>query len=421
MKNVEPKTLKGFRDFLPKEAKKRQYAIDTLKKVFESYGFEPLETPALEYEEVLLGKYGEEGDKLMYRFVDNGGRRVALRYDQTVPLSRVVAQYSPRGGAGQNELSMPFKRYQIQPVWRAENTQKGRFREFLQCDVDIVGTTSPLSDAEVIAVATNALKTLGFKDYKVLINDRNNFSYFQESMNLSQEQVMAVIRAIDKLKKIGRDGVINELKEKGFSYDQAATVIDSISNIKPTEYILEIMQNLKKMGIKEERIQFYPTLARGLDYYTDLIFEIEIEGYTAGSVCGGGRYDKLIAMFSDKDIPAVGFAFGFDRLIEAMDALKLFPDNLETTKVLVTIFSKELKEKSIEISSRLRSNNINTEIYLDENAKLEKQLKYADQKGIPYVVVIGPEEAEKNQITLKNMQTREQKTFNQEGLVKELA
>ncbi|MBI2074588.1 MAG: histidine--tRNA ligase [Candidatus Levybacteria bacterium] len=421
MKNVEPKTLKGFRDFLPKETKKRQYAIDTLKKVFESYGFEPLETPALEYEEVLLGKYGEEGDKLMYRFVDNGGRRVALRYDQTVPLSRVVAQYSPRGGAGQNELSMPFKRYQIQPVWRAENTQKGRFREFLQCDVDIVGTTSPLSDAEVIAVATNALKTLGFKDYKVLINDRNNFSYFQESMNLSQEQVMAVIRAIDKLKKIGRDGVINELKEKGFSYDQAATVIDSISNIKPTEYILEIMQNLKKMGIKEERIQFYPTLARGLDYYTDLIFEIEIEGYTAGSVCGGGRYDKLIAMFSDKDIPAVGFAFGFDRLIEAMDALKLFPDNLETTKVLVTIFSKELKEKSIEISSRLRSNNINTEIYLDENAKLEKQLKYADQKGIPYVVVIGPEEAEKNQITLKNMQTREQKTFNQEGLVKELA
>lgn len=421
MKNVEPKTLKGFRDFLPKEAKKRQYAIDTLKRVFESYGFEPLETPALEYEEVLLGKYGEEGDKLMYRFVDNGGRRVALRYDQTVPLSRVVAQYSPRGGAGQNELSMPFKRYQIQPVWRAENTQKGRFREFLQCDVDIVGTTSPLSDAEVIAVATNALKTLGFKDYKVLINDRNNFSYFQESMNLSQEQVMAVIRAIDKLKKIGRDGVINELKEKGFSYDQAATVIDSISNIKPTEYILEIMQNLKKMGIEEERIQFYPTLARGLDYYTDLIFEIEIEGYTAGSVCGGGRYDKLIAMFSDKDIPAVGFAFGFDRLIEAMDALKLFPDNLETTKVLVTIFSKELKEKSIEISSRLRSNNINTEIYLDENAKLEKQLKYADQKGIPYVVVIGPEEAEKNQITLKNMQTREQKTFNQEGLVKELA
>lgn len=398
---IKPQTLKGFRDFLPKEARKRQYVINILKKVFESYGFEPLETPALEYEEVLLGKYGEEGDKLMYRFEDNGKRKVALRYDQTVPTSRVVAQY-------QNLLPMPFKRYQIQPVWRAENTQKGRFREFLQCDADIIGSSSPLSDAESIAVAAKALEKLGCKNYKILINDRSVFK------GISKDAIIA----IDKLKKIDREGVIQELIDRGSAKDktEAASLLLSLEGAEKPERISEIFSALTALGIDSKTYEFSPTLARGLDYYTGVIFEIEIEGYTVGSVLGGGRYDELIGMFADRRIPAVGFAFGFDRLIEAMDQLKLFPDDLQTTKVLVTVFTPELLEKSLDITSQLRLKNINTEIYLDENAKMEKQLKYADQKGIPYAVIIGPEEAEKNMVTLKNLKTREQTTIAWEKL-----
>lgn len=393
---IKAQTLKGFRDFLPKEARKRQYVIDTLKKVFESYGFEPLETPALEYEEVLLGKYGEEGDKLMYRFEDNGKRRVALRYDQTVPLARVVAQYG-------NKLPMPFKRYQIQNVFRAENTQKGRYREFLQCDIDTVGANSSLADAEVIAVAAKSLEALGFTNYKILINDRSNFE------GISKQDIIA----LDKLKKIGKEEVSKLLSDP--------SILDRIQTKQPTENIAIILSLLPKLGVEPLKCEFSPTLARGLDYYTSLIFEIEIEGYAAGSVCGGGRYDDLIGMFAGRNIPAVGFAFGFDRVMEAMEELNLFPQELTGTKVLVTVFSKELAKKSMEICSQLRSNNINCELYLDENAKLEKQLKYADQKQIPYVLVIGPEEAEKDVINLKDMKTREQKTLSINDASEELS
>lgn len=397
---IEPKTLKGFRDFLPKEAKKRQYVINALKKVFESYGFEPLETPALEYEEILLGKYGEEGDKLMYRFVDNGGRKVALRYDQTVPLARVVAQY-------QNKLPMPFKRYQIQNVWRAENTQKGRFREFLQCDADIVGSISPLSDAEVITVAAKSLEKLGFKNYKVLINDRSVLADIPKK----------AIAAIDKLKKIGEEGVLQELQKKGMSQSQATLLLNSIKVKEKTSVLKQIFSYLKSLDVENSRLEFIPTLARGLDYYTGMIFEIEVEGYSGGSVAGGGRYDNLIGIFTGKDIPATGFAFGFDRLIEAMEQLNLFPEDLVSTKVLITIFSPELKEKSFEVASVVRTKSINTEIFLDENVSLEKQLKYADQKGIPYVLIIGPDEVKNNTAAVKNMKTGEQKTISLEKLV----
>ncbi|MBI3069936.1 MAG: histidine--tRNA ligase [Candidatus Levybacteria bacterium] len=379
--------------------------IRQLADVFESYGFEPLETPALEYEEVLLGKYGEEGDKIMYRFEDLGGRKVALRYDQTVPLARVVAQY---GSTGSPQLPFPFKRYQIQPVWRAENTQKGRFREFLQCDADAVGTKSVLSDAEVIAVAAKALEKLGFKNFRILINDRSIFKNIPP----------IAIRAIDKLKKIGREKVLEEMVQKGIKNEQATYILQSIEQAKPTERLKQIFSSLEKFGVEPLKYEFSPTLARGLDYYTSTIFEIEIDGYTAGSVCGGGRYDNLIGMFSGKDTPAVGFAFGFDRLMEAMEELNLFPNNLTSTKILVTIFSKELKEKSIEVSSELRSNGINTELYPDEEVKLDKQLKYADQKNIPYAVIIGPVEAKNNTATLKNLKTGDQKTISKEELLK---
>lgn len=417
---IEPKTLKGFRDFLPKEARKRQYVIDILKSVFESYGFEPLETPVLEYEEILAGKYGEEGDRLMYKFADRGGRNVALRYDQTVPLARVVAQYG-------NELPMPFKRYQIQPVWRAENTQKGRFREFLQCDADIVGTQSLLADAEIISLVAKSLDKLGFSRFNILINDRKNFSV-STSKFLSDEDFMSLVRAIDKLKKVGRDEVLEEIVRIGVLKEEAEKLLKDIEQREETGIIQEIKSNLGKMGVNDEKILYYPTLARGLDYYTGMIFEVEIEGYSAGSVCGGGRYDNLIGMFAGRSIPAVGFAFGFDRIIEAMDELNLFPTDIKnsTAKVLITVFSKDLLEKSLEISSRirevpsgtsLRSNNINTEVWLDPDTKLDKQIKYADKKGIQYVAIIGPDEVQNNTVTLKNLRSGEQKTVGQENLI----
>lgn len=411
---IKPQTLKGFRDFLPEQAKKRQYVINTLKGVFESFGFAPLETPALEYEEVLLGKYGEEGDKLMYRFTDNGDRKVALRYDQTVPLSRVIAQYG-------SELSMPFKRYQIQNVWRAENTQKGRFREFLQCDCDIVGSSSPLSDAEVIAVAAKAVQTLGFSKFKVLVNDRTTFAGLP----------IAAIIAVDKLKKIGPEGVANELLGKGIAKtsDEAYAVLKGIEEKQPTQRLQDIFSTLETLGVSKDQYEYTPTLARGLDYYTGLIFEIEIDGYTAGSVCGGGRYDKLIGMFNPstssgqagQDVPAVGFAFGFDRLIEAITEQNLFPESLQTTQVLVSIFSTELQDASVKITGALRAAGIPTELYLDETAKMEKQLKFALAKNIPYLAIIGPEETEKNMVTLKNLKTREQKTLSVEELIEVLS
>lgn len=412
---IKPQTLKGFRDFLPVEARKRQFVVNKLKTGFESFGFEPLETPTLEYEEILTGKYGDEGDKLMYRFEDNGKRRVAMRYDQTVPLARVVAQY-------QNDLPIPFKRYQMQSVWRAENTQKGRYREFLQCDADIVGSTSPLADAEIVATAAQCIEKLGFKNFKILINDRENLKIAKDIEGISEEENLMIIRAVDKLKKIGKEGVIDELLKNGFSKEAAEKVMVEVENRKPTLYLSQIFQSLEMLGINQKIYEFSPTLARGLDYYTGLIFEIEIEGYDVGSVCGGGRYDNLIGMFAGRQIPAVGFALGFDRIIEAMDTLTLFPDDLENSsaKVLVTIFSEELKQKSIEAAAKLREENINTEIYLGEVKEknpLEKQLKYADQKKIPYVIVLGPEEAEKNVITVKNMKSREQKQMDFEELV----
>lgn len=415
-------TLKGFRDFLPKDARKRQYVINTLKGVFELYGFEPLETPALEYEEILMGKYGEEGDKLMYRFEDNGGRRVAMRYDQTVPLARVAAQYSAMNSSdGKPLLPLPFKRYQIQPVWRAENTQKGRFREFVQCDIDTVGTGSLLADAEVLKVVYESLKALGFEKFKILINDRENLRFINDVETLNDKDNLKIIRSIDKLKKIGREGVVEDLIKQGFSTEMATNILQLVETKRPTENLSTIFSFLTSLDVPSEYYQFDPALARGLDYYTGLIFEVEIDGYTAGSVCGGGRYDNLIGMFSKNQLPAVGCAFGFDRIIDTMDQLNLFPNDLTTTQVLVTVFSQELGEQSLEMVKSLREKGIAAEVYLDASVKLEKQLKYASVKGIPYVLIIGPEEVAGNVIKLKIMSSGEQKTVTLEELMRTLS
>ncbi len=370
---IEPKTLKGFRDFLPSEARKRAFVLNTLKKVFESYGFEPLETPVLEYEEILLGKYGDEGDKLMYRFEDNGKRRVAMRYDQTVPLARVVAQYA-------NDLPLPFKRYQIQNVYRADNTQKGRYREFLQVDVDTVGTKSNTADAEIVSLVIDSFQKLGFKNFKILINDRSVFEGLDKK----------AIAIVDKLSKIGVDGVKTELKANGFD----DTLVDDLTNKNAPTNIKEIVDQMPDL------VEFSPTLARGLDYYTGSIFEVVDSNYSAGSLGGGGRYDELIGMFSSQEIPAVGFAFGFDRIIEAMEEQNLFDNkDLGGTKVLVT-------NNGADVAKQLREKGINAELYTDEK-DLDKQLRYADRKGIPYVLII-----EDEKMKLKNMKTGDSQEIN---------
>jgi histidyl-tRNA synthetase len=407
MKSITPKTLKGFRDFLPEQARKRQYVITTLKQVFELYGFEPLETPTLEYEEILTGKYGDEGDQLMYRFEDNGKRKVAMRYDQTVPLARVIAQY-------QNQLTFPFKRYQIQPVWRAENTQKGRYREFFQCDIDTVGAESAVADAEIIATAVKAYKSLGFTNIKILINDRSLFN------NLTTETIIT----LDKLKKIGRENVCEELvmKKIALTTEEANEILENLLSQQPTKKLQEIFNFLEQFGIEKETIQFTPTLARGLNYYTGMIFEIETPEYPQGSLCGGGRYDELIGMFSGTKIPAVGLAIGFDRTLEAMEELNLFPEKiaLSTAQVLLTIFSEECKQQSLELTKQLQKNNIKTEIYLGEikeKNSLEKQLKYANTKNIPFVLILGPQEISKKMIRLKKMQERTEALLSYEKLL----
>ncbi|HSX57763.1 MAG TPA: histidine--tRNA ligase [Candidatus Saccharimonadales bacterium] len=384
MAKVALNTPKGFRDFLGEEARVRQNVANLLIEIFERFGFEPLTTPALEYAEILKGKYGEE-EKLIYEFEDRGGRQVALRYDQTVPLSRVVAQYP--------NIVKPYKRYQVQNVWRAENPQKGRYREFLQVDLDTVGTLSLLSDAEIINVVITALEELGFEKFTVRINDRDIFNTLTPG----------VISAIDKLDKIGEEGVISLIKAQSYSDSQAKEILRKVVESTPTEQISNLFDFLEKQKVRPGTYAFDPTLARGLDYYTGVIFEVEIEGYTAGSVGGGGRYDKLIGTLSDSPIPAVGFSFGFDRLIEALSELEIKGLKTNSTQILVTTFSSEFLENSLEVASSLRKEGVPTEIYLDPEMKLDKQLKYADQKKIPYVVLLGPEEIKEKIVTLKKL------------------
>lgn len=412
---ITPQTLKGFRDFLPKEAINRQYLISKIKAVFERFGFDPLETPALEYAEILLGKYGDEADKLLYLFEDRGKRKVGLRYDQTVPLARVIAQYN-------NQITFPFKRYQIQPVWRAENTQKGRYREFLQCDVDIIGSNSVNSDVEIIAVADTILKELGFKKYSIKFNSREVLFEKISQAGVPDNLIVLVIRIIDKIKKIGWANAKKELTDiNGLSEKNVSSLSDLFSlweTVQPIEG--KNMQKIWNLCNKRDvRLTWDLTLARGLDYYTGLIFEIEIDDYLGGSICGGGRYDKLIGKFINQEYPAVGFAIGFDRLIDAMQQFNLLPKKNTSTKVLVTVFSEDLLEKSLIITTKLRNNSINADII--DDFKLDKQLKYANKKGIPYVVIIGPEETSKNVVKLKNMKTGEQKTLTIEELVKQLS
>jgi len=419
MDKIKPQTLKGFRDFLPQDLVIRQKVIGTLKGVFESYGFQPLETPALEYAETLLGKYGEEADRLIYTFNDRGERKVGLRYDLTVPTARVLAQYAGKA----DKIPLPFKRYQIQPVWRAEKPQKGRYREFTQCDIDSFGSVSPLADAEIIAVIFSSLKALNFEKFTIRINSRQVLFRLMNDLGIKDKnQQLSALRAIDKLDKQSSQVVIAELKEKGFPEKLIKKLLYLIKAAKPDANLSELFSYLKRLGVNEKFWRFEPTLVRGLDYYTGPIFETAVEKPKIGSICGGGRYDNLVASLGGPNIPATGTTLGLDRLCDVIKEQNLWP-NLSPTPslVLVTVFSPELLEKSLALVSQLRQQKINTEIYLEPTAKLDKQLKYANQKKIPYIVILGPDEVKTGQVTLKNMISGVQEKIPQEKLVQKLS
>ena len=429
MEKIRPKILKGFRDYLPEKMILRGKIIETVKEVYERFGFEPLETPALEYAEILLGKYGEEADTLVYQFRDYGGREVGLRYDLTVPLARVIAMYP--------ELPKPFKRYQLAPVWRAEKPQKGRFREFIQLDPDIVGVSSMMADAEIINLIYETMRALGFKRFVTQINNRRILDGFISGLKIDKSQSLTIFRILDKLEKLGIEEVRKELVEKGFNKEAARKLLEFIEikgnnqeiltqlkellsdnpeGIKGIEELESILSYSKEVGIPEENLKINLALVRGLDYYTGPVFETIISDCPeVGSVFGGGRYDNLIGMFSEKEIPAVGVSIGIDRIFSAMDILKMFPAKTAISQVLVTVFDKATEIQSLKIAKELREIGINTEVYLGEG-NLSRQFKYANKKGIPLVIVIGPSEIKENQITIKDLKTGKQEKIKKDNL-----
>lgn len=394
MKNIVT-NVQGFRDFLPNEKRKRDIVQKTITDTFETFGFEPLETPTLEKQELLLGKYGEEADKLIYKFEDNGGRKLGLRYDQTVPSARVIAQY-------QNELPKFFRRYQTQEVFRAEKTQKGRYRQFKQCDIDIYGTTSTTSDAEILATVYYSLKNLGFENIKLFINDRQILFNTFEKYATDQVGIFSIIQSIDKLDKISSDEVKQELVKKGLPTEIADGALNDISSAKITNNLSKIMNKAIALGVPNEVLVFNPVLARGLDYYTGMIFEVVSEDYKSGSLGGGGRYDNLVEQLVGVKVPAVGFAFGFDRVVEACDELGLLEKYNNQPKVLVTILD-DLINESLNIAKIIRNSGIKTEVYAEENEKLGKQLTYANKNNFNFITILGENERKDGKVTVKNM------------------
>lgn len=403
-------TLKGFRDFLPEEKRQREYVQKKIVEVFNLFGFEPLETPTLEYAELLLGKYGDEADKLVYTFNDKGGRNIGLRYDQTVPTARILAQY-------RNNLPKFFRRYQIQNVFRADKPQAGRYREFCQCDVDIFGTNSTLADAEILACSYQSYANIGFKQIQLIVNDRQTLISSIEPYATDETDVFSIIQTIDKLDKKTEQEVTQELIKKGLQKNQANKLLNSLKDVLISDNLQQIVKQAIALGVPESAFTFSPTLARGLDYYTGLIFEIILPEYPGGSCGGGGRYDNLIKELSSTSVPAVGVAFGFDRTVEAAVKLGLVPSSISSAQVLVSVFSEKLLPESLITLTRLRQEKIEASIY-PEFDSLGKQFKYANQQKIPWVIIIGDDEINSKSISLKNMITGEQKQLSTQEALK---
>lgn len=409
MQQAPVQTLKGFRDFLPADKRLRDTVVRAITEVFELHGFEPLETPTLEYASLLLGKYGDEADKLVYSFTDRGGRQIALRYDQTVPTSRVLSQYK-------HVLPRFFRRYQIQNVFRADKPQKGRFREFMQCDCDIFETSSPVADAELLNVFYQVYQKLGLTSIKLYINDRETLLGTLSPFATPEVAVTSIVQSIDKLDKATPQEVIQELVRKGLSESAAQQVLTSIRSVQASERLAQTMQLAQDLGIPKEALVFEPTLARGLDYYTGIIFEGKIPEYSGGSVGGGGRYDKLIGELCGRDIAANGFAIGFDRTVEALVELGI-ADQKRAAGALTLVCFADAKHLSAALSAAgaLRQAGIATEVF-PEDEPLAKQLKLANQKEIPFTVIA----LSATEYALKDMHSGEQETLTVVDIVERL-
>ena len=412
---VEPRLPRGMRDILPQKMLQRRHVMRVIENVFERFGFEPLQTPALELAQTLLGKYGPDAEKLIYDARHREGKEdLALRYDLSVPLSRVVAM-NP-------ELTKPFKRYQIAPVWRAERPQKGRYREFYQCDADIVGATSMLADAEIIAMIFAILSELGFKEFVTKLNHRQVLTALGEYSGVPTESLGGLYRAIDKLEKIGRDGVRAEMVKNQIPAPAVEKILalldlptDDLAAWRETlrayprgiagiDELEQLTQYTRALGVNPARLQVDLTMVRGLEYYTGPIFETVVTEPKIGSLTGGGRYDGLIGLFSKTALPATGTTIGIERIIDVMDELRMFPPNLgkTVTQVLVTVFDATQRAASIALGMELRAAGINTEVWYDAEG-LGKQLKYAAAKAIPFALIAGPDENAAAVITLRDL------------------
>jgi len=403
---------------------KRNFVMQKLISIFKSFGFDQIETPVIEYASTILGKYGEEGDKLTYAFTDHGNRQIALPYDLTVPFARYFAK-------NWQELPIPFKRFQVNRVWRADKPQKGRLREFYQCDVDIIGTDSILADAEIAAVMYKVINALGFKKFIIRANNRKVINAILDKCGYTEDQFIPVIRVVDKLDKIGKAEVKKEILEVDSDEKKVDKLIEYIDmkgsneekvnklGLKEAEEVREFLEYCKDYNIPEENLMFDLKIARGLDYYTGMVFELTVEEPKGGSLCGGGRYANLCGFFCDKEFSGTGVSFGFERIMVVMDELGMLSGQTTNTDVLVTVFDRKTLGKSIEVFNKLQDGGINAELYIEED-KLGKQFKFANKKGIDYVVVIGPEEIEKDVVVLKDMKSGDQKEMKVEAVVEEL-
>jgi histidyl-tRNA synthetase len=414
---ITPRTLKGFRDYLPEAMIPRERLIATAQQVYRSFGFAPIDTPALEYLDVLTGKGSEETDRQLYHFQDHGGRQVGLRFDLTVPLARFAAQHVPK-------LGVPFKRYHIATVWRGENTQRGRYREFMQCDFDTIGTKSVAADIETGLVIHDLMQALGFSDFTIRINNRTVLNGLLETLSLQSKSV-EVLRAIDKLAKIGRDKVIAEMTAAaGATIEQAEQVMQFAELSGSNEEILRQLEPLVASsetggegvarlrdtlagiaagGVSSDRIRLDVSIARGLDYYTGVIFETFLDKLpTIGSVCSGGRYDNLAGLFTKQELPGVGASLGLDRLLAAMEELGMIQAVRTPAPVLVTFFDKRRLTDYLKIAAIVRAAGIGVEVYPDPK-KLGQQLKYADQRGFTLALIAGENEFESNSCQVKDL------------------
>ena len=414
MGRTEP--ARGMRDFLPEDVRRREYVIAVIERVYERYGFEPLETPAVENLETLMGKYGDEGNQLIFKILKRGEHEatgqadLALRYDLTVPLARVVAEH--RG-----KLPKFFKRYQIQPVWRADRPARGRFREFYQCDVDAIGSRSPVVEVEMLSAVSDILSTLGFSDFTIELNHRELLTHTLDSAAIDRSLHGTALVAIDKLDKIGRDAVFEEMVKRGIDAESARAVLERIAGdslavsdltgAAGAENLAQIM-SLCEATPAAGRVKFAPRLARGLSYYTGAIMEVAVPDL-AGSLGGGGRYDGLIGIFSGENIPACGFSLGLERILVVMSERKMFPPNVDQADadVLVTVFDAESIPDALRLAAELRAAGHRADVY-PEPDKLGKQFKYAASIGIPHVAILGPDERTSGMVTIKDMSSGEQ-------------